>query len=71
MTQHDIAASPVLRTVDPDRSYGTWTEADFQDDDAGSEPAMIVIEDDPPPVHQVTVVRRQEYGAAFGNLRRR
>jgi type II secretory pathway predicted ATPase ExeA len=62
---------PIFRTVDPDGTCGPWNDADLPDIDASSEPAMIVIEDDPPPAHHVTVVRRNEYGQAFGNLRRR
>jgi type II secretory pathway predicted ATPase ExeA len=69
ITQDNIEIEPVLRTVDADGSYRSWTDANLADD-ASSEPALIVIEDDPPPVHHVTVVRRTEYGQAFGNLRR-
>ena len=64
-----VPGDPVLRAVDPDGSFDAWPD-EIQDNDAISEPAMIVIEDDPPPAHQVIVVRRQGYGEAFGNLRR-
>jgi hypothetical protein len=36
----------------------------------GGEPDLIVLEDEAPGVHQVTVVRRNQYRQLFSNLRR-
>jgi type II secretory pathway predicted ATPase ExeA len=68
-SQDDVDAEPVLRAIDPDGTTTAWPLNDEPSDEAISEPALIVIEDDPPAEHQVTVVRREEFGEIFDNLR--